>query len=104
MRKAKVYYGDRLAGELVETEEGYQFKYHPEYLAGGVPIAFQFPLQEATFKSRQLPSFFENLAAEGWLLKLQSYEQKISENDRFGLLLANGRDLIGAVTLLPSDE
>jgi serine/threonine-protein kinase HipA len=46
--------------------------------------------------------------SEGWLRKLQSQEQKIDENDRFGLLLMNGRDLVGAVTIVPlateSDE
>ena len=50
------------------------------------------------------PAFFENLVSEGWLRKLQSQEQKIDENDRFGLLLMNGRDLVGAVTIVPVDE
>ena len=48
--------------------------------------------------------FFENLVSEGWLRKLQSQQQKIDENDRFGLLLANGGDLVGAVTVEPISE
>ena len=80
---------------------GQTAEYDPDYLAGGAPISFTLPLQEAAFNFERLPAFFENLASEGWLRKLQSQEQKIDENDRFGLLLMNGRDLVGAVTLVP---
>lgn len=100
-RIAQVFYNQRLAGTLAETPEGFRFTYDANYLAGGVPIAFTFPLQESAFFSNRLPGFFENLVSEGWLRKLQSREQKIDENDRFGLLLMNGRDLIGAVTVTP---
>lgn len=100
-RRANVYYGQRLAGLLEETVEGFRFTYDADYLAGGTPIGFQFPLRETSFTSAELPGFFENLVAEGWLRKLQSQQQKIDANDRFGLLLANGRDLVGAVTVAP---
>lgn len=101
MRIAQVFYNQRLAGTLAETLEGFQFTYDADYLAGGTPIAFTFPLQDLAFKSERLPGFFENLVSEGWLRKLQSQQQKIDENDRFGLLLMNGRDLAGAVTIVP---
>ena len=100
-RTAQVSYNQQLAGVLAETPEGFQFTYDANYLAGGTPIAFTLPLQEPAFNSHRLPGFFENLASEGWLRKLQSREQKIDENDRFGLLLMNGRDLVGAVTIAP---
>lgn len=100
-RQAQVFYNKRLAGVLTEYAAGFEFTYDPGYLAGGVPISFTLPLQEAPFTSEHLPGFFENLVAEGWLRKLQSQQQKIDENDRFGLLLANGRDLVGAVTIAP---
>ena len=103
-RVAQVFYNQRLAGRLAETNGGFEFTYDSDYLAGGTPIAFTFPLQEASFKHTRLPGFFENLVSEGWLRKLQSQEQKIDENDRFGLLLMNGRDLVGAVTILPANE
>jgi serine/threonine-protein kinase HipA len=100
-RVAHIFYNGRLAGRLTETRSGFEFAYDGDYLAGGTPIAFSFPLQEAPFRHRRLPGFFENLVSEGWLRKLQSREQKIDENDRFGLLLMNGRDLVGAVTIAP---
>jgi serine/threonine-protein kinase HipA len=103
-RIALVFYNQRLAGRLTETNDGFEFTYDDDYLAGGTPIAFTFPLQEEPFKHTRLPGFFENLVSEGWLRKLQSQEQKIDENDRFGLLLMNGRDLVGAVTITPIDE
>lgn len=103
-RAAQVFYNQKPAGKLAETSEGFEFTYDSDYLAGGTPIAFTFPLQEAPFKHQCLPGFFENLVSEGWLRKLQSHEQKIDENDRFGLLLMNGRDLVGAVTITPIDK
>ncbi len=48
--------------------------------------------------------FFENLVSEGWLRKLQSQHQKIDERDRFTLLVENGKDLVGAVTVEPKDR
>ena len=103
-RVAHVFYNQRLAGRLTKTRDGFEFTYDDDYLAGGTPIAFTFPLREAPFRYTRLPGFFENLVSEGWLRKLQSREQKIDENDRFGLLLMNGRDLVGAVTIVPIDE
>lgn len=100
-RIAQVFYNKQLAGTLAETASGFQFSYAVNYLAGGTPIAFTFPLREAAYESEHLPGFFENLVAEGWLRQLQSQQQKIDENDRFGLLLMNGRDLVGAVTVVP---
>jgi serine/threonine-protein kinase HipA len=102
-RTAQVFYNKRLAGILRETDSGFRFQYDHDYLAGGTRISFTLPLREDAFESTQLPGFFENLVAEGWLRKLQSLEQKIDESDGFGLLLANGRDLVGAVTILPAD-
>ncbi|MEJ2417993.1 MAG: HipA N-terminal domain-containing protein [Exilibacterium sp.] len=48
-RIAQVFYNQRLAGILAETPEGFQFTYDDDYLAGGTPIAFTFPLQESAF-------------------------------------------------------
>lgn len=100
-RFAQIFYHGRFAGTLAETNGGFEFTYDDDYLAGGTPIAFSLPLQEAPFRHTRFPGFFENLVSEGWLRKLQSKEQKIDENDRFGLLLMNGRDLVGAVTIAP---
>jgi serine/threonine-protein kinase HipA len=103
-RAGIVYFNGRLAGRLAQTAEGFTFTYDPDYLAGGAPISFRIPLQEETFEYDQLPVFFDGLVSEGWMRKLQSREQHIDENDAFGLLLANGEDLIGAVTVIPEGK
>lgn len=103
-RVANVYFENRLAGVLSQTADEYRFVYDADYLAGGTPLSFNLPLQEDAFVSAGLFSFFENLASEGWLRRLQSQQQKIGENDRFGLLLANGKDLVGAVSVEPVEE
>lgn len=99
-RLARVYFKGRLAGELSDSQDSSsQFIYYAEYLAGGTPLSFHFPLQAEPFICERLFPFFENLVSEGWLRRLQSQQQKIDEKDRFGLLLENGNDLVGAVTV-----
>lgn len=102
-RLANVYYQGLVAGVIENVNDQYIFTYEREYLAGGVPLSFQLPLREEPFISNELMPFFENLVSEGWLRKLQSQQQKIDEQDRFGLLLSNGKDLVGAVTVEPKD-
>ena len=103
-RLAKVYFEGRLAGELSQSVDGFRFRYDEDYLAGGTPLSFHLPLTEGAYVSRRLFPFFENLVSEGWLRKLQSRQQKIDESDRFGLLLLNGEDLVGAVTVVRADS
>lgn len=98
-RKAAVFFNGTRAGTLAETPGGYEFTYTEDYLAGGVPISFGYPLRKEPYVSEPFPPFFENLLSEGWLKNLQSREQKIDENDHFGLLVQNGHDLVGAVTV-----
>ena len=99
-RIAHVFYNGYRAGTLTQTEERqYRFQYDSDYLAYGAPLAFRLPLQREEFRSDTLFPFFENLASEGWLKHIQSSQQKIDERDTFSLLIHNGDDLIGAVTL-----
>lgn len=104
-RKAQVYYKGRYAGILKEDEYGgFQFTYDPLYLVDGYPIAYTIPLSNETFTWAAFPPFFEGLASEGWLRRVQCKTQQIDERDSFGLLLANGRDTVGAVTLFPLEN
>jgi len=98
-RQAAVFFNGTRAGTLVETPDGYEFSYAEDYLAGGTPISFGYPLSTEPYVSKAFPAFFDNLLSEGWLKHLQSQEQKIDENDHFGLLMRNGHDLVGAVTV-----
>lgn len=99
MRQASVYFNGTLAGTLEEHGSEYVFQYLPEYVAGGLPIGFTLPIQNEPFRFDGLPPLFENLVAEGWMKGVQAQEQKIDSEDKFGLLMANGTDLVGAITV-----
>ena len=102
MRKANVYMEHRLAGILVEDEEGYSFTYNGEYVqAGFKPVSLTLPLQEETFHNNALFPFFDGLIPEGWLLAIAEKNWKLNERDRMGLLLVCCRDCIGAVSIEP---
>ena len=107
MRKAAIYYKDRLAGTLTETDEGeYTFKYNEAYISSHPRqfITFTMPVSPAVYKDRRLFAFFEGLIPEGWLLDIASKSWKINPNDRMGLLLACCKNCIGAVSVEPIPE
>ena len=98
-RKAAVFFKNRLAGELTETDEKYIFVYDPKYLEDGQQISLTLPLQSEPFESREVFPFFAGLVPEGWYLRIVSSTLKVDEQDTFGLLLKTCGDCIGAVSL-----
>ena len=99
-RVAKVFYNKQLAAILKKTENGFYFNYDSFYIKnGGLSLSFSLPLESSPIYSATLFAFFENLVSEGWLLNLQSRIQKIDKSDKFSLILENGKDLVGAVTI-----
>lgn len=101
-RAARVSFQGHVAGVLQEHERGFTFTYDEQYLKmSRPPIGFGFSLRAEAFQFDTMPAYFENLVSEGWLRKVQAQSQRISEDDRFGLLLENGRDLVGAITVVP---
>lgn len=101
MRKAKVYMLNKLAGYLIENENGYSFLYNDEYLAHSTakPVSLTLPLQKKPHVSRTMLPFFDGLIPEGWLLEIAEKNWKLNSRDRMGLLLACCRDCIGAVSI-----
>ena len=60
MRKAEIYLYDRLAGLLVEDENGYTFQYNEDYLSDKPErLSVTFPLQSEKFHDRVLFPFFD---------------------------------------------
>ena len=99
-RIAKVYYRKQFAGILSEKAEGgYKFVYEAEYLLKGSPISLTLPLQEDSFESDTMFSFFAGLIPEGWYLHIVAPTIKVDEHDTFGLLMRTCGDCIGAVSL-----
>jgi serine/threonine-protein kinase HipA len=110
-RVATVFVNNNRAGELIELTDGtlsgresYRFSYDKDYLAGGVPIGHHLPLSKEVFNYDILPPFFTNLLSEGWLRKHQSEKARLDKNDEFGILCANGKELIGAVSVHPDNQ
>jgi serine/threonine-protein kinase HipA len=98
-RQASVYYHDRLAGVLEETEAGYRFVYAVDYLKTGNPVSLSLPLREESYESATLFPFFTGMTAEGWYRDIVCAVKKIDPSDDFGILLVTGENTIGAVTV-----
>lgn len=98
--KAMVNFHGELVGCLSRESEFFRFQYDRQYVvSGGKPISFSLPVTSEPYDSKDLFGFFSGLVAEGWLKSLQSKTQKIDDRDEFSLLVENGHDLIGAVTI-----
>ena len=107
MRKGKVNYKNRLAGNLTETNEGdFVFQYDGQYVKEHPAdfLTFTMPVTIRPYSDRRLFPFFEGLIPEGWLLEIASKNWKINRNDRMGLLLACCQNCIGAVSVVPIPE
>ena len=106
MRAALIYYKDRLAGKLTESDDGYVFRYDDEYLASSDvdPVSLTLPLSAKPYQSKVLFPFFDGLIPEGWLLDVAIRNTDISILDRMSLLLLCCKDCIGAVSVIPLEE
>lgn len=101
MKQAEVFFQDKLAGILIEDENGYTFTYSETYVSGnGIPISLTMPLQDKPYHSNVLFPFFDGLIPEGWLLDIAQANWKINPRDRMSLLLACCKDCIGAVSIV----
>ena len=99
----RVYYHDQFVGHLrQEPGKRTSFCYDEDYIdACGKAIAFTLPIKRTPFfYTAELPSFFDNLVAEGWLEQAQKKLLGKRAASRFELLLAYGHDCIGAVSII----
>ncbi len=105
-QRALIYYGNKKAGVLWNTDDSYIFEYNAEYISDSQsrPISLSFPLEVKKFQSKTLFPFFEGLLPEGWLLHVTSKALKIDENNKFELLLHVGKDTIGAVSIIAEEN
>ncbi len=99
MRRAKIFYQETPAGELVETDIGnhYHFIYNPEYT--GPPVSLTMPVRKEPYVFNSFPPFFDGLLPEGYQLEALLQQQKMDRNDRFSQLVLIGADTVGAVTI-----
>lgn len=104
--EGSVFYGQRYAGKIYETEEGdFVFQYDENYLKSEnpIPLSYSLPLQKEEFSSQYLKGFFDGLLPEGWILNLATEHWKFHPiKDRYKLLLKTCRDSVGAVSVKES--
>lgn len=101
-----VYCNDVLAGTITEYSDlagyEYEFRYDAAYLQSGLAnIGTNLPLTAEPLRRNHLPAFFTNLMSEGWVQRHQAQLARLDVDDKFGLLLANGAELIGPIKVLP---
>lgn len=103
-RKADVCVHGTPAGDLTEVEKGkqYSFSYLPGY--SGPPVSLTMPVREEPFVFEGFPTFFEGLLPEGVQLESLLRRLKIDKIDYFSQLLAVGADMVGSVTVFPSED
>jgi serine/threonine-protein kinase HipA len=106
LNKGGVYLGDKKAGLLEKTADGYRFTYHPKYLSTkqAQPVSLTLPLRKEPYESESLFPFFIGLIPEGWLLDITSRTLKIDPENSFEILLSTGADCIGAVSVIPEND
>ncbi|MCU4677514.1 HipA N-terminal domain-containing protein [Catenovulum sp. 2E275] len=109
-RKGLIYCNGQYAGcisefktDLTGGKDSYLFEYDKAYILTGDPIGHAFPFNKTQYQFDYLPPFFENMISEGWVRTHQSQIGKLDKQDSFGLLLANGKDIIGALSVEPVD-
>lgn len=98
---AHVYLRDVKVGRIFKEHNLYHFEYEESWIKeakGG--IALSLPIQNSPYVSEKLFSFFDNLIPEGWLLSHAQNVHKIDKKNRFAILLATGRQTIGAVSVV----
>lgn len=100
MRRAEVHFKGESAGILEELDKGggYRFQYHENYK--GDPVSLTMPVKESSFVFDEFPAFFDGLLPEGMMLDGLLKKRKIDRDDLFGQLVAVGKDLVGAVTVV----
>lgn len=106
-REGYIYCNGSFAGVLQEFSDlktqTFVFTYDNNYLQHGAPIGHRFPLTGKPFEFDGFPTFFANLISEGWLRTHQAKKARLDKSDSFGLLLANGKELIGAISVLTTE-
>ena len=103
-----VWLGDRYAGQLTALEgRDLRFEYAPAYRdsSDATPLSMSLPLTRAEHATAAVTGFFEALLPEqGPARERLELESGVSRSNAFGLLAYVGRDLPGAVCIVPEGE
>ena len=106
IKRGIVYHRRIKAGVIEKSEEGFRFRYLPEYLSrsDAEAVSLTLPLRAEPYESRKIFPYFVGLIPEGWLLDLTSRTLKIAPENVFDLLLKCCKDCVGATGIYPEEE
>ncbi len=103
-----VLLNNRLVGQLNKVSSGaIDFQYDPSWLswAHALPISLSLPLREDAFRGEPVTAVFENLLPDADMLRRRVAEKVGAVGtDAFSLLSAIGRDCVGALQFIGTDE
>lgn len=99
MDRLCIFVGDRLAGHLTRESKAYLFEYLPEY--DDPPVFLGWDRQQQRRGWKEFPPAFDGLLPEGILLDQLLAKHKLDKADKWGQLIAVGRDVTGFVSVLP---
>jgi HipA-like protein len=97
-----VFVGGTRAGVLERRTDGYRFAYVPGY--EGPPAFLNLPVKLGEKMWDAFPPPFDGLLPEGILLEQLLTAAKLDRRDKWGQLLAVGRDVTGMLTILPEGQ
>lgn len=103
MRRANVLYKKEVAAELIQNDTGdFVFTYVDDWFnnPSKPAVSLTLPKSQKVYTSKTLFPFFYNMLPEGTNKKVVCYQNRIDENDPFGILITTAaNDTIGAVTI-----
>lgn len=102
-----VWLGGRLAGRLTAGDGGLRFDYEIDYRdsSDATPLSMSLPVTRDQHASAAVTGFFEALLPEqGPARERLELESGVSRSNVFGLLAYVGRDLSGAVCIVPEAD
>lgn len=95
-------------GTLEKLSNGaLSFAYDPAWISspGAVPLSLSLPLSTKTYSGDVVINHFDNLLPDNdGIRKAISQRMSLHSQEAFDLLAAIGRDCVGAIQLIPSDE
>ena len=108
MRKVYVYYGDVLAGQLIELARGsYEFIYDDAFMLdrSTPPVSVNLPKRQKVYQADHIFPVFTNMLPEGANRRALCRVKKVDETDFFGMLeMICGMDAIGKFVLKRTNE
>lgn len=107
MRSATILFKNERAGELRQLDDGtFEFQYTDlwVYTPSKPAISLTLPKTCEIYRSTYLFPFFYNMLPEGSNKEVVCFNQRIDEDDDFGILMATAySDTIGAVRVMKID-